>query len=176
MRKKLVYVLLAMFAAMLFAACEQDVKIDPDFSVNIFMPGPKWPNVKKLSPQQKEVYQKYGRPDCFRVWWNAKGELKGRGDAIREFKQKGAKQPPAYSWVYLEDGREVVFSGARYEETSLSDRVRVLAKNGDPEDIKEMQPGITQWMFYSTGKLYKFAGDRIVEEKDFPAMGKFQKI
>lgn len=155
--------------------CEQDVKIDPEFSVNIFRPGPKWPTVKKLTLAQKEAYDKFGRPDAFRVWWGPKGELKDRDAAIQEFKQKKMKNPPPYSWVYLARNTELVFTGSGYEERPISDQVRVLVKMGDPEDVKELQTGVTQWMFYSTGKLYKFMDGRIVEEKDFPAMGNFPK-
>ena len=176
MFKKLCQIVLILPALMALVACEQDVKIDPEFSVNVFMPGPKWPTVKKLTLPQNEAYEKYGRPDAFRVWWTPKGELKSRDAAVAEFKQKKMKNPPPYSWLYLARNIELVFTGSGYEERPMPDQVRILAKYGDPEDVKELQTGTTQWMFYGAGKLYKFIDGRIVEEKEFPAMGKFTKL
>lgn len=171
--------IVALLAAALFlAACEQDIVINADFSVNIFHPGPKWPKVKKLKPAEREVYERYGKPDGFKVYWDSTGKLRTRIDAQKEFEEKQkAKQLPNYSWVYLGKGIEVKFNGNTPQEVPITDETRIIFKYGDPEDVKQLYSGVTQWMFYGAGKLYKFAPNgRVVEEKDFPAMGKFQKL
>lgn len=158
------------------SACDdQDYVINQEFSVNLFQPGPKWPKVKKLKPLEKEVYEKYGKPDHFRIWWTPSGQPKQRLDLEKQFSQKSIKQVPKYSWVYLQQGKEIVFGATNYQEVSLTDQVRILTEYGDPEDVKELSGGITQWMFYGAGKLYKFVNGRIVEQKELPAMGRFLK-
>ena len=175
MTKKLIGAVGALAILLVFSACEQDVKVDTEFSVNIFHPGPKWPNVKKLTLPQKEVYERFGKPDCFRVWWSPAGELQSRDAAMAYYKEK-KKVPQEYSWVYIARGVEVLFTGNSFQEQKISDQVRVVAKYGDPEDVKQMQQGVTQWMYYSAGKLYKFAEGSLMEEKEFPAMGKFPRM
>lgn len=162
-------------AMLILTACEQDVVIDPKFSVNVFSPGPKWPNVKKLKPVEREVFEKYGKPDRFRVWWNPTGELRTRFDVEQEFRRAKPKDLPPYSWIYLSSGIEVRLTASGYQEQPVTDQVRLMTQYGDPEDVKELKNGLTQWMYYSVGKLYKFGNGMIVEEKEFPAMGSFHK-
>jgi hypothetical protein len=159
----------------LLIACDQDVEIKPEFSVNIFKPGPKWPNVKKLTPEQRQVYEKHGRPDAFHVYWSPDGAIKPRTDLEKELKGKKPKTVPPFSWLYLKQNREFVFTGGGAKEQPIPDTVRIVAESGDPEDVTEQAGGITQWMFYSTGKIYKIARGRVIETKEFPAMGKYIK-
>ncbi|MGC8841421.1 MAG: hypothetical protein ACP5QZ_08215 [Candidatus Sumerlaeaceae bacterium] len=170
---KLVIVLLA--GMLLLAGCkDQDFSFKPDFSVNLFFPGPKWPNTKKLTKVESDVYERYGRPAAFRVLWPPNGDIKLRSELEDVF----AKQPkvlPPYSWVYPSLGKEIVFRGQAYEERPLSDKVRLILKYGDPEDVKELSSGVVQWTYYSAGKMLKLREGRIVEEKEFPAMGRFLK-
>ncbi|MGI8908323.1 MAG: hypothetical protein ACR2IE_17765 [Candidatus Sumerlaeaceae bacterium] len=157
-------------------ACDQDIEINPEFSVNIFKPGPKWPNVKKLAAEQREAYEKFGKPDCFHVYWSPTGEIMPRRELEKQLKGKKPKTVPPFSWVYLRTNKEVVFpGGGRANEQPLPETVRIVAENGDPEDVSQEGGGITQWMFYSTGKIYKISQGRVIERKEFPAMGRYIK-
>lgn len=157
------------------AGCDQDVVLNLDYSINVFKPGPKWPNVKKLPPGQKLAYEKFGRPDCFRVWWSPDGQVKMRDALQKEMKGIKPKNLPPFSFVYLKENKEVVFKGSSYVEQPLPETARIVIENGDPEDVKELYGGVTQWMFYSTGKLYKISRGRVIEQKEFQAMGQYLK-
>lgn len=173
--KPLLIYLLAAFAALSLAACDQDLVIDPEFSVNVFNPGPKYPNVKKLTTPQKEVFEKHGKPDHFKVQWDKRGTLKTRAEVEPLLARAKPKNLPPYNWIYLDKNLEISFTENSYEELPLSDMTRMLTKHGDPEDVKELHAGIIQWMYFSVGKQYKFNQGRLVETKEFPALGKFQK-
>lgn len=162
------------FAALTIACKDQDLVFKPDFSINLFYPGPKWPNEKKLTKVERDVYERYGKPQAFRVLWPPNGDIRQRSDLEEAF----AKQPkvmPPYSWVYPQQGIEIVFRGQGYEEQPLSDKVRLVLKYGDPEDVKDLSGGVIQWTYYSAGKMIKLRGGRIVEVKEFPPMGRFIK-
>lgn len=176
-RSSALQILLLAAAVFMLAGCEKDdVNIDPDFSINVCQPGPKWPNPKNLTPAQKEVLDKYGKPDFFHVWWTPDGQYRTRTDFVKE-QREGKKRPiPPYSYVYLRLNKDICFRGSDYQVLPVSDQLRVVCQLGDPEDIRTMESGVLQWMYYSAGKLYKFGRGRIVEEKDFPAMGKFGKM
>lgn len=160
----------------LLSACDQDIEINQAFSVNIFKPGPTWPNVKKLPAEQKQMFEKYGKPDCFHVYWNSDGTITPRASLEKQMNGKKPKTVPPFSWIYLKLNKEIVFSrNGKPVEQPVPDEVRVVAENGDPEDVRDDIPGVKQWMFYSTGKIYKFSRGHIIEQKDFPAMGKYLK-
>ncbi|MCX7717618.1 MAG: hypothetical protein N2111_04340 [Candidatus Sumerlaeaceae bacterium] len=175
--RRAVRVLSLVLCAFAFAACEKDMfSFDPDFSVNLFRPGKKWPDEKKFTPAEREVYARYGRPDHFRAWWDPSGTVKQRIEILPRLKevQKGKNLPP-YSWIYLRQGVEVLFAGHSYEEQPLTDQIRILTRYGDPEDSKTLEGGVTQWMYFGAGKLFKFARGRVIEEREFPAMGNYIK-
>ena len=155
----------------------QDVGFDPAFSVNLFQPGPKWPNVEKLAPAQREVYQKYGKPEQFRVLWNPAGQVKTRSELAQTFQgKKMPKDLPPHTYLYLSMGKEIWFEGGSYVERPITDMTRILVKHGDPEDVKPLPDSGTQWMYYGAGRLYKFDKDgATTEEKEFPAMGRYIK-
>jgi len=175
--KKNLTALLAIAAALLFlASCEDDLKIDPKFSVNVVTPGPKWPNKDKLTPAQKEIFEKYGKPDAFRLIWNTSGRYMLQSDLAQMLGNKKPSKLPPYTWIYQQRGIEVSFQGPSPVETPINDQLRLVLKYGDPESVKETEGGITQWQFYSVGYMYKFSKDgRIIQETTFPAMGKFFK-
>jgi hypothetical protein len=160
---------------MLLGGCDQDIELDPDWSVNLFKPGPKWPNVKKLTVPQKEIYQKYGKPDCFHVFWTPDGALKRRIDLEKMFDKQKPKTVPAHSWVYSHLNKEVLFQGSSYTERPIPQTLKIIVENGDPEDVQILYDGIIQWQFFSTGKLYKIKNDRVIDLKEFTPMGKFVK-
>jgi hypothetical protein len=158
------------------AACknDQDFTFKQDFTVNFFYPGPKWPNVKKMTKVEQEVYQRFGRPAAFRILWPPNGDIRLRSELEDAFAKK-PKVMPAYSWVYPALGKEIIFRGDAYEEQPLTDKVRLVLKYGDPEDVKDLSSGVVQWTYYSAGKMIKLRQGRIVEVKEFPAMGRFIK-
>lgn len=166
---------LVLFSFLILPGCDQDVVLNLEHSINIFHPGPKWPNVKKFSPTEREVYQRFGKPDCFRVLYDRKGSIKLRHDLEKELNGKKPKKLPPYTWVYLNRDKEVFFEGQTFVEKPIADTTRIVIDNGDPEDVREVTPGIVQWMFFSTGKLYKISNDRVIEQKEFQAMGRYLK-
>lgn len=155
--------------------CDEDVSLNPAFSLNLIQPGPKWPNVKKLTPAQKEVFEKYGKPDRLRVQWTPEGRIMQRDELRQQFKDKQPKELPPCFWVYQQRGIEIAFDQGTPREQPISDQVKLVLQHGDPEDVKQLPGGLTQWTFYSTGRLFKFSHGKIVEERDFPAMGRYIK-
>jgi len=170
--------LVAVVAAALIGltACKKDegFVFKPEFTVNLFYPGPKWPNQKKLSKAEREVLQRYGRPAAFRILWSPAGEIRMRSE-LEDASLKQPKVMPAYSWVYPGLNKEIVFTQGTYQERQLSDKIRLILRYGDPEDVKDLSSGIEQWTYYGVGKMIKLREGHIVEEKQFPAMGRFLK-
>jgi hypothetical protein len=124
--KATVVYVLALCAALALAGCDQDVVINPEFSVNVFTPGPKYPNVKKLTKPQKEVFERYGKPDAFKVQWDKQGTLKTRIDVEQQLAKAKPKQLPPYTWIYLATNREISFTENSYEELPLTDMTKML--------------------------------------------------
>lgn len=146
-----------------------------DYTVNFFQAGEKWPYEKLFTPAEKQVYAQLGKPDCFRMLWDRTGKIKVRSVVEQEWKVKGPKEIPAYTWVYVQRNEEIVFSNNTFYTQPLTDLVTLVMKSGDPENVRDMGNGLTQWTYYSTGKMYTIAGDKIVGTKEFPAMGSFHK-
>jgi hypothetical protein len=168
-------ILLVLGTIFAFSACDQDVTLDLDKSVNIFHPGPKWPTVKNLTPAQKQIYETMGRPDCFHILYDHSGKIKMRQVLEKELNGKKPKNLPPYSWVYLKDKKEIVFEGNSYVERPLTETLLLVIQYGDPEDVRSLPDGVSQWTWYSAGKMYKIYNDKIIETKEFPAMGTFLK-
>ncbi|MBX7246327.1 MAG: hypothetical protein K1X53_12595 [Candidatus Sumerlaeaceae bacterium] len=165
---------LALFA---LTACDKDeYEINQDWSINVFKPGPKWPIMKNMKPLEKEVFGRFGKPDAFHVLWSPDGTIKSRSELDDRGKEvQKAKTLPPYTWVYAGLGKEIYFSPTTYTEKPIRDDLRLIMKYGDPEDVKD-QGNIKQWTFYSVGKMYKISNGKIIDEKDFPAMGRFTKM
>lgn len=153
---------------------QQPYEFNFDQTINFASPGQKWPVVKLLSPVEKQVLQEYGRPDFFRLLWNRDGQIAIRGLVEQEWRNKNMKLP-SLTWVYVQRNEEVVFSGNQVRTQPLTELIQLTLKSGDPENVKDIGNGVTQWTYYSTGKMYTIAGDRIVDTKTFPAMGSFHK-
>lgn len=146
-----------------------------DKTINFIQPGDKWPVEKLLTEQEKQVYQQLGKPDLFRVFWDPRGEIRMRSTIEQEWGKKGPKNFPPLSWVYLQRNQEVVFENGTYKTQPLTELHLIVIKYGDPENVKDIGNGVTQWMYYSVGKQYTIAGDKVVGTKDFPAMGSWHK-
>lgn len=169
---------ISLAAACLFvlAGCEEDVLFKPDFSVNLLEPGPKWPKKKKnLTAHQQEIFDKYGRPDHLRIQWNPEGRIMVREQLKVALKDKKPQTLPPCSWVYTRRNMEVVFDPEGPREVPITDEIRLVLRHGDPEDVKPLPGGVSQWSFYGAGRMYRMVSGRIVEEKEFPAMGSFRK-
>lgn len=156
--------------------CAEDIVLQTDNSLNLATPGPKWPKKKKdFTKAQKEVFEKHGKPEMFRMVWNPDHRIATRDELQRRPDAKEMKKLPPLTWVYTSRNMEIVFEGTeRFSERPLTDEIKLVLKYGDPEDAKT-EAGVTQWTFYSVGRMYKLLNGRIIQQKEFPAMGGFMK-
>lgn len=154
---------------------KQPVEFNFDKTINFAQPGEKWPVAKLLSPMEKQVIERYGRPDYFRLMWNGDETIATRGVVEQEWRDKNMKLPKL-SWVYVQRNEELMFVGNEVRTAPLTDVMHLVIKSGDPENVREIADGVTQWTYYSTGNIYTIAGNKtIVDTKTFPAMGTFHK-
>lgn len=144
-------------------------------TINFIQPGEKWPVEKFLTEQEKQVYQQLGKPDMFRVFWDTRGEIRVRETVEQEWGKKGPKSFPPLSWVYLQRNEEVIFANGSYFTQPLSETTLLVVKYGDPENVKDIGNGVTQWMYYGVGKQFVISGNKVISTKDFPAMGSWHK-
>jgi hypothetical protein len=153
---------------------KKDFIWQPDLSVNLAVPGTKWPKLDKLPPAQIEVYEKYGAPDFFRVWFNPHGELATEWEATRLYRTKNLEKYVG-SWIYTGRKIEVVFrSPAKYEEVPLSDKLSLICRRGDPEsrDVQNKKGMVREvWTYYSYGERYIFLDDRLADTELFRGFG-----
>jgi hypothetical protein len=129
-----------------------------------------------LQPREKAALEKYGRPDFMRIIWDRSGAIKIRDqfNAVERKRMKKAAELPT-TWVYLDRNVELVFSGDTWQERRLNDEIKLVARMGDPEAVREIPGGIVEWTFYSTGRIVKLLNGSIVETRQFPAMPGFMK-
>lgn len=153
---------------------KQPYKFNFEKTINFAQPGAKWPVVKLLSPVEKQVLEQYGRPDHFRLLWNSDGSIAIRGIVEQEWRNKNMKLPDL-TWVYVHRNEEVIFAGNQVRTSPLSELSQLVLKSGDPENVRDIGNGVIQWTYYSTGKMYFIAGDRVVDTKTFPAMGSYNR-
>jgi len=160
-----------------FATCgmEPPVNVNPNFSYNLAVPDARWPRLNLLSPAENEVYQKYGKPDYFRLWYNKQGDLvSGReaGPIVRARKLRDLRR----SWIYEDKKIEVKFrSPAKSEEVPLSDQLQVLCLRGDPQERDpQIRNGILRemWTYFDKGEKYIFMDGRLAEKQLFKGVGK----
>lgn len=153
----------------------QSFSFNWDRTINFIQPGDKWPVEKFLSDSEKQVYQQLGRPDYFHIMWSPTGEMKMRSVIEQEWGKKGPKNMPPLSWVYMRRNEEVIFANGSYYTQPLNELEQLVLKYGDPENVKDIGNGLVEWTYYSVGKMYTIAKDRVVGTKDFPPMGSFHK-
>ncbi len=165
----------AALALPFFGPKEQPFIFNFDFTINFFQPDVKWPVEKLLKPAEKEVYEKLGRPDAFRILYDSEGNIKIRQSLELEYKAKAPKTIPNYTWVYMQRNEEIVFSGNGYYTQPLTDPIRLILKYGDPENNKQLPDGLVEWTYYSTGKIYRIYQNKVISTKEFPPMGSFHK-
>jgi len=88
-----------------------------------------------MRPAEQDVFQRYGRPNFIRIWWNPNGkfitgnDLSGKMLDIED-RMKAARQ----TWIYLgERDIEIEFkSSGGYLEHPVSEQLRLICENGDP--------------------------------------------
>jgi len=160
------------------ASCPKKMSfsLDTKFSVNLVRPSPTWPKLEKLSLAQLEVYEKYGRPDYFRIWYNPRGEIVTAREAGPIIRAKRLGELPR-SWVYENKKIEVRFtSPSKYEELPLSDQLKVLCLRGDPQerDVQTLKGGIVResWTYFDVGEKYFFIDGHISKKQVFKGVGR----
>lgn len=156
-------------------AKQQPYELNFEQTINFFRPGAKWPVQKLLTPAEKQVLEQYGRPDMFRLLWTNTGELKMREMVQLEWTRNKLKTFPPFTWVYLRRNEEIVFTPNGFQAEPLTEIMHIVIKYGDPENVKDIGNGVSQWTYYSVGKMYTIAGNKVVSTKEFPAMGSFHK-
>lgn len=157
---------------------KDDLTIDPNFSINLAKPQKNWPKKKKMTKTEKEVFEKYGKPDLVRIWWNKKGNLVSQAEVREMFKntQKNYTNLKK-SWLYEEEEKEIIFQkDGTYKEEKFTDRLRTMVENGDPEEIKigvkvYNEVSTDRWTYWSKGKHFDFVEDKLVKTDTFTPMG-----
>ncbi|MCX7012552.1 MAG: hypothetical protein NTW86_08320 [Candidatus Sumerlaeota bacterium] len=166
---------LAAVAAALASGCsrnkERGVAFRRDISVNLAKPQKNWPGDprKTLTPAQQDVLSLRGRPDFIRFHWKGGEEFAGDLEVPRDVKPEELAAVPQ-SWVYLRQGDEVSFpSSAQYQSDPISDRLKVVIKEGDPEDSKYIPTPAggeeEEWHYFSSGMVYRFRNGKLVDAK-----------
>jgi hypothetical protein len=146
------------------AGCHRSLQFgfDPRFSVNLMTPSNQWPDMKKMTPAEIEVYEKYGKPDFFRLLYSKRGELATHWEANPLIRAKKVNGLPK-TWIYEDAGIEVRFrSPAKFEEIKLDDRMKTLLAHGDPSEISPLQSkdlAREAWTYWDTGEKYFFRED-----------------
>lgn len=190
MKRKILIKLILIFNVVIFSiSCatfsqtwryikQNDLTVDPSFSINLSTPQRNWPNEKKLSPQEKEAYKKYGRPDFVRIWWDKRGKLMTQKEVGEKLKKtKGNYKTFKKSWIYIDKEREIIFpQNDTFKEQPLTDKLTTVTEYGDPQEIKmniviydDMK--CDRWTYWSQGKHFDFVGDKLVKTHDFAPMG-----
>lgn len=133
--------ILGLVACAWLAGCAREnksVDFDPHFSINVTHT-PKWYSheAMALSPVQRSVLYKKGRPDFIRIWWMADGSLITTSDLTAKYEQLPeilAERPK--SWIYLMDEEELIFNAETtdYRVEPLSDPLELVCTYGDPND------------------------------------------
>jgi len=165
------------------SACQkrQEILLNMSFSVNVAQPGPTFPKMENLVESKKQAYDLYGRPDFIRLWWTRDGYPKRFLEVDRLLNQEPQSiYALRHSWIYLDQEVEVIFdSGKTFHEVPLTDKVRMLCRYGDPEDVKSLTSGEgtpeETWHYYSLGLILRFRGDTIISKQTHAPMGQFIK-
>lgn len=140
------------------------MNLDSKFSVNLARPAPTWPEVKKLQPAELDAYEKYGKPDFFRIWYNERGDIMTSREAGPAIRGKLVSELQR-SWIYERTKTELQFvSPTKYVEVPISDQVRVLCLRGDPQerDHQSLPNGSVRetWRYFDVGESYTFVDGR----------------
>jgi len=156
-------------------------KIDINHSINIGFPEKDWPGkITDLTPVQQEVYELKGRPSCIRYWWNEDGSYSTFTEVWDESERRDNVSMPQ-SWCYIIHNEEVLFESTMlYSIRSIPDKLKVIYKEGDPENITFSTNSFGEeteiWTYYSSGYIYTFLNDKLLKQKrEFNPMGPYIK-
>jgi hypothetical protein len=155
------------------------IKLDPRFSYNVVRV-PSWfpEDEAQLSPAQREVLQRFGRPDFIRFWWNPEGtfivssDLAGKQAEVPQMLH-AAKQ----TWIYLTDRKtEVEFRGESYFPHPVTEKLALVCRYGDPSQKNPPKRGPDgrvreSWRWTDFGLLIDFIDDQEVSRKHFTPTG-----
>jgi len=154
---------------------EMALNVDQKFSVNLVRPAAMWPRLDKLSPAEIEAYEKHGRPDYFRIWYNSRGDISASREAGPIIRAKKLTDLPR-SWIYEAKGFEIQFPTlAKSVEAPLSDQLKVLCLRGDPQARdQQTKNGMLRetWTYYDVGEEYFFYDGRLTEKQVFKGIGR----
>ncbi len=160
------------------ATCQKDlsVSMDTKFSVNLVRPSENWPNLRELSAAELAAYEKYGKPDFFRIWYNPRGEIATSREAGPVYRNRQVSKLPL-SWLYEKAGIEIRFeSPTKFVEVPMSDQFRVLCERGDPQERDVLSPvqGMKResWTYWDVGEKYIFLDGRLQEKQVFTGVGR----
>lgn len=148
---------------------------DPDFSMNVAKSSFNAKNFVTLSPAEKEIHSRYGPPDFIRFFWNPQGDLAGRMQRLSAVGKK--PKDLERTWVYLQRGVEVCFKGrTEYDIKPLSDSIRLLCEQGDPEEVVEHRENkshpYSDFIYYKKGIRYKMdENGQMLQKMSFTRMG-----
>jgi hypothetical protein len=158
------------------------IELDPRFSFNLAPVPPSFPgeDFAALTPNQQEVFLKYGKPDFIRFYWISDGtfitssDLSGKGPTMEQTIAETKK-----TWIYTgRNEREVEFlSNGGYVEHPLTEKLRLIARYGDPNDKsppKRDDRGRVReyWQWIDHGMLIEFLDDQEVNRQHFTATGR----
>lgn len=162
--------------ALALAACGGDkhiIEIDQRFSYNVVRTPFWFPDEKQLFPVEKDVLDRYGRPNFIRRWWRDDGSFITSSDLSGKDKDKVAEEMAHQktSWVYLTMRKEVVFSfdhRSHYEQP-ISDALDLICQYGDPERNRPVLVDGRKretWKWIDHGKMAVLEDNRLIKLTD----------
>lgn len=168
--------LVLIISAMVLAGCggnKHVIEIDPRFSWNIVRTPYWFPDEEQLFPVEKDVLDRYGRPNFIRRWWREDGSFITSSDLAgkdnKTVVEDMANQKT--SWVYLAMKKEVVFTADHrsHHEQPISEALELICKYGDPQ---RQRPVIVEgrkretWMWVDHGKMAVLEDNKLVKISD----------
>jgi len=151
-----------------------------EFSVNLLELPKGYFQEKFLTQAEKEVMDKMGAPEYLRIYWDKIGSIVDETNALLLLRKQNSINEFKHSWVYVNDGVEVLFpNNYKYEIKEIDDRIKLISQYGDPErsEKRTIENDIVQevYTYYSYGKSFTFWNGKLMETKEFPATGKVIK-
>ncbi len=169
-------------ALLLASSCNRDkeiIEINPRYSYNVAKV-PSWFPSKKhpLTTPEREVFQRYGKPDFIHFWWKTDGtfitssDLAGKRDEIPTMVNEARK-----TWVYMERKIEVEFKGPNgYVEHPATEKTLLICQYGDPtrkSDVKTDNQGRSRetWIWMDQGVKIDFVDNLEIKRYNFQGAG-----
>ncbi|MEN6627385.1 MAG: hypothetical protein ABFD69_14265 [Candidatus Sumerlaeia bacterium] len=151
------------------------IEVDQRYSMNI-VKTPYWfPDEETpLLPVEKDVFDRYGKPQFMRLWWRDDGtfitssDLAGKDQEIIGQDMNNMKK----SWIYPKLNKEVVFSADHQSQTEqpISEALDLICKYGDPSKNRPVEvEGHTRetWIWLEHGKKALIEDGRVLKVSNF---------